>query len=448
MKAYILLAFLFLFSHVCGQNFNYDYSQTWVSKLFLSKPDSQKGCYVNLTFEQALEVIKATDNLTLGIPKIVYLVGWQYNGHDDKYPAFFDANVLLKRSEDSTAIQSLRWLMREAKKYHTTVSLHINMTDAYEDSPLWKEYVEKDLISKNGDGSLKVIGEYNGRKAYQINYKNEWEAGYTQMRIDRLLEIIPELREAGTIHSDAWIARPSEGHNETVIKEAEYQKKAALYWRAKGLDITSEWVMDYMVGLVPFAWHFNGFLQKDYLNYPADVYTGTGINPDIKTSDHDLGFLFGTSCYGEPIWMGADCSKWEKNLIRDFMLKVPQYFFLNRLKRESVSGKGKNRTAYFSEGVAVSLQDSIVKQYDKILRKGNTICIPAVWRKDRGVLVYSDDEMKGKQLDVPYSWGNVREAVAYRITKEGLVEERKLLVSKGKIRMEGDLYTPYYILPF
>ena len=171
-------------------------------------------------------------------------------------------------------------------------------------------------------------------KQYQINYKNEWEAGYTQKRIDTLLSLLPELKEAGTIHSDAWIARPSEGHNETVIKEAEYQKKAALYWKAKGMDITSEWVMDYMVGYVPYAWHFNGFVQADYLKIPASVYTGTGINPDIKTSDHALGFLFGTSCYGEPIWKGADSRVWEKALIQDFMLKVPQYYYLNRLHRD------------------------------------------------------------------------------------------------------------------
>lgn len=93
--------------------FNYDYSQTWVSKMFLSKPDPKGGCIVNLTF--------------------------------------------------------------------------------------------------------------------QINYQREWEAGYTQMRIDKLLALIPELKEAGTIHSDVWIARPSEGHNETVICEALYQQKAALY---------------------------------------------------------------------------------------------------------------------------------------------------------------------------------------------------------------------------
>lgn len=93
----LLLVTLFCFFVNTVWAFNHDYSQTWVSKMFLSKPNPQGGCIVNLTFEQALEVIRVTDNLSLGIPKIVYLVGWQYNGHDDKYPAFFDANPLLKR---------------------------------------------------------------------------------------------------------------------------------------------------------------------------------------------------------------------------------------------------------------------------------------------------------------------------------------------------------------
>lgn len=346
--------------------FNYDYSQTWVSKMFLSKPDPKGGCIVNLTFEQALDVIRATDNLSLGIPKVVYLVGWQYNGHDDKYPAFFDANPLLKRDCDQTALESLRRLMREA----------------------------------------------------------------------------------GTIHSDAWIARPSEGHNETVICEALYQQKAALYWKSKGMDITSEWVMDYMIGYVPYAWHFNGFNQADYLKYPATVYTGTGINPDIKSSDHDLGFLFGTSCYGEPVWLGTDPRKWEKNLVKDFMLKVPQYFFLNRLDRDSVSGEGKNRMAWFSEGVVVSLKDSTVTQYDRVFRQKNTLCMPAVWRNDRGVVLYSENDCSDTQFDVPYNWGNVEKAKLYLVTLDGLKFQKEVTLKKGKLRLKLDGETPYYAIPY
>ena len=35
------------------------------------------GCKVYLTFERALEVLRKLDALSLGCPKVVYLVGWQ-----------------------------------------------------------------------------------------------------------------------------------------------------------------------------------------------------------------------------------------------------------------------------------------------------------------------------------------------------------------------------------
>ena len=445
MKKYIILLYLFICHYGQSTGFKHDYSQTWVSKMFLADPDLKGGSNVRINFEQALELIRQTDQLTLGIPKIVYLVGWQYNGHDDRYPAFFEVNRWLKRDCDETAEESLRWLIREARKHNTNVSLHINMTDAYDDSPLWDEYVEQDLISKNHDGQLKIIGEYNQRKAYQINYRNEWEKGYTQMRIDRLLQLIPELKASGTIHIDAWIARPSEGHNESIIVEATYQKKALLYWKAKGIDVTSEWVMDYMTGYVPLAYHFNGFVQADYLSTPANVYTGVGLNRDVQNTDLGLGFLFGTTCYGEMVWNNR--SDWEETLTRDFMLNSLQYFFLNKLERKSVEGTGENRIACFSDNVKVSLSDSTVRQGNRTMRNKNTVSFPAVWREDEGIIVYSTDRKGKNTFDMPYQWGNIESVTLYRITTTGLQKIRKLKVSGCRFKLELSPGVPYYVVP-
>ena len=445
MRKYLLLCCLCACQFCLGSNFKHDYSQTWVSKMFLANPDLNGGCDVKINFEKALDLIKKTDQLTLGIPKIIYLVGWQYNGHDDKYPAFFEVNRWLKRDCDETAEESLCWLIREARKYNTDVSLHINMTDAYDDSPLWDEYVEQDLISKNHDGGLKVVGEYNQRKAYQINYRNEWEKGYTQMRIDRLLALIPELKESGTIHIDAWIARPSEGHNESIIVEAGYQKKALLYWKAKGLDVTSEWVMDYMIGYIPQAYHFNGFVQADYLSVPASVYTGVGLNPDIQSTDFGLGFLFGTTCYGEMAWNNQ--ATWEETLTRNFMLNCPQYFYLNTLKRESVKGTGNDRIAYFNEGVYVSLPDSTIRQGNRVMRNRNTISFPAVWRKDKGLIIYTTSESGKYKFDIPSYWNEIKNVSVYRITSSGLQLIRKQKVKDFRLEMEVKKGLPYYVIP-
>jgi len=187
-----LLSFYKMADSKEGQ-FNHDYSRTLVMKMMLSIPDGKGGTNVYCDLDKALELIRQTDNITLGVPKIVYMVGWQYRGHDDLYPAFFEVNPALKRPGDENARESFLWFMREAKKYNTVISLHINMTDAYENSPLWQEYVDNDLISKNADGSLMIIGNYNNLKAYQINYRNEWEKGYAQMRIDKLLDLLPDL---------------------------------------------------------------------------------------------------------------------------------------------------------------------------------------------------------------------------------------------------------------
>ena len=109
-------------------------------KLFMCSRDGGGAVdRVHLTFADALNVARRIDNITLGLPKIVYLVGWQYSGHDSKYPAWDKVNERLKRSEDPTALDSLKLLIREARAFNTTISLHLNMIDAFTDSPLWDE---------------------------------------------------------------------------------------------------------------------------------------------------------------------------------------------------------------------------------------------------------------------------------------------------------------------
>ncbi|MCP4645504.1 MAG: hypothetical protein GY851_33985, partial [bacterium] len=225
------------------------YHQTLVTKIFLCSRGSDGAVdKVFLTFEQALNVIRRLDNLTCGIPKIVYLVGWQYNGHDSKYPSWLEVNEHLKRPEDATAVESLRWLMREGRKHNTIVSLHTNMFDAYEDSPLWDEYVAQDIIGKDTDGNV-ISGEvHGGQRSAQISYTQEWKSGLARKRIDGLLAMLPELREAKTIHIDAFHSCRPLGKDEpispylgyTMAQEAATQRKIYRYWRDQGLDVTSE----------------------------------------------------------------------------------------------------------------------------------------------------------------------------------------------------------------
>lgn len=429
-----------------------DYSQTLVMKMFLSKVNDCVSSTVFCNLDQALDIIKTTDQITLGIPKIIYLVGWQYHGHDDKYPAFFEVNPALKRTDNKNAHASLLWLMKNAAKYHTTVSLHINMTDAYEDSPLWDEYVSNDLISKNADGSLMVVGHYNNKKAYQVNYKNEWEKGYAQKRIDKLIGLFPPLKNAGTIHIDAWISHESKGHHESVEVEREYQKKICEYWRGKGITPSSEWYMDYMNGLIPHYWHFNHFAQSDYLKYSASFVTGSSLNPDLKRSDFGLGFLFGKSMYGENLFPNSLNGKfdgsWVPAFVREFYLNCPQYFFLNTIHRESVDGSGNNRVAIYSAGVVVSLADSTVVQNGLTLRMKDTIFFPAVWLNDGSYVLFSKASGTKIVRPIPREWKLSGYISIFEITNLGLKKVDYLDLSKrNEVSIAFKSNCPLLIVP-
>lgn len=103
----------------------YDYTRTLMLKLDLAIPEPGGGCRVMCTFDQALEMVKQIDRIMPGYQKVIYLVGWQYNGHDDRYPEFFEVNEHLKSPKDATARESLLRLVETAKNYHTVISYHI-----------------------------------------------------------------------------------------------------------------------------------------------------------------------------------------------------------------------------------------------------------------------------------------------------------------------------------
>ena len=375
-------------------NWHHDYHQTLTMKIMLAqvgwggkykKKDNGKS-KVYLTFVETLEVIKKIDNLTLSIPKIIYLVGWQYNGHDSKYPAWFEVNKALKRDEDESASASLKWLMKEARKYHTTISLHINMFDAYEDSPLWETYLKNDIIARNEDGSLR-----EGEWGYPISYAQEWKTGYAQKRIDSLCALLP-ISDAGTIHIDAFhswapIGKGGPGKRTfikgpispylgfTVYEETEAQINIFKYWSSKGIDVTSEGATflreDKFAGMQPMAWWVDWSLE-DYLNWPASFYSG-------GEDRRNLGKLFGTSMHGEDIVM-----KYPEKLIgfkKDFCTKSLVWYYLNQFDRKYYVRNEQLSMVQFSDGVVTKLQDDMysVLKNENLLVEGNDVFVPALW---------------------------------------------------------------------
>ena len=162
----------------------------------------------------------------------------------------------------------MKWLMTEGFKYHTTVSLHINMFDAYADSPLWDTYVKNGIIAKDEKGGL-LKGEVQGPKgqdpridtqSYYISYAKEWETGWPKSESMGFWPCFRSRRQArfistlfiSIVRSRTLIRRRSIRDlaksdkpispylNIPVEKETEAQRKIYRYFRDKGIDVTSE----------------------------------------------------------------------------------------------------------------------------------------------------------------------------------------------------------------
>ena len=374
-----------------------DYHQSLVYKIMNAYKDSEGNLKeVFFTFQQTMELIERIHNITLGMPQVVYLTGWQYNGHDSKYPAWEEVNEALKRPEDSTALESLRWLIREAKeRFNCVVSLHINIMDAYPESPYWDEYLEKDIIAKDKEGNPIACNEWSGMKAYAISYTKEWELGYTQKRIDKLLAMIPELAGTGTIHVDAFLGCRQKGREEPISpllgyskeEEAASMRKIYRYFRDKGLDITSEYAYglrdDRYVGLQPWCWH----QEHNVAELPDSLYCSTK-------------------------WVGCDMWFIENpqdppNCREKFYLEMVPWYFKNH--------SSSNTTFLDTEAT--------------------NVCLPAPWCKDKTAIAYSKDGYEEKTWELPPSWTGTKKVTISRLSWDGSESKGELEVKAGKITL-------------
>jgi hypothetical protein len=380
-----------------------------------------------LTFEEALEVLRKTDNLTRGIPKIVYLVGWQKGGHDHGYPSWDEVNPRLKRRQDATALDSLRWLIREARRFHTTVSLHLNMVDAYRQSPLWEEYVAKDCFAREESGRLLVAGiQIQGEDMYNVVYPREWEAGLAQRRIDRLVAMIPELKAGHTIHVDVfiaqrengkpispWHAKPEHG-GLTPEKYVETQRKIFHYWRDRGFDVTGEGIFwahppgEGFTGLQAMSWWYPG--DPGYQMQVPECLMARGRTD--RGGDGD--FRFGSSMHGEEIYQ-QDKERLP-GFLGMFCRTTLPWYYLSRLERKTFE-KG---VLTYSGGVAALAEDGVnlIRKGDFILRENDHLFVPALWQK-KEIIAYSRAGYENKSWQMPEEWSRTTSVDLYRITADG-----------------------------
>ncbi len=443
------------------RKWNYDYSQTLWMKMYLAQPDFTKNISdVRITFAQALDLIKTMDALTQGIQKIVYLVGWQGLGHDDCYPEMEVVNEALKREEDATARDSLYWLFEQAKQYHTVVSFHGNLADAYTQTPCFPALVKGNAVVKNKDGEPTPIEVFNGRDGYKISYKGYYESGLFKELWDRFCAATP-VREAGTVHLDNFCIAQSLNPYTSVEDEDAARNKMLDYMQSLGIDVTTEYtyrelewradsrehpigkfyqtVVDPLpkgswqdapirtLGRIPASWWTSNLTAQDCMEIPPALYSGHLTDPALLR-------VFYGAMHGEDIWMkhGIQTENWAPEFLRQFCTLQLPYFYLNRLERRQLEKDGDEYTVVFSGGVKSCGREESISKNGIVLKKGGDVLLP-LDAKAQVFIAYSE---KGKSGEWNIPDAAFVQASVFEITPNGNVARGTAAVCRGKVTLD------------
>ena len=424
--------------------YNHMYHQSLVYKMLLATVNGK----VHLNPEQVLHIVREVNRITGGLKQIVYLAGWQFDGHDTGYPAWSETNPLLKCGGDATANESLVGLMRKALEFNAIVSVHINMSDAYEHSPLWKTYQQEDLLVRNKDGTLFKGEVWDGGQSYLVSKKREWESGFAKKRIDELLAHLP-LQKQGTVHIDAFEPRPNPYHGITVEEDADAMAKVVKYWISKGVDVTTEWFHPSLAGLTPMVWHLNTE-EADRLKYPASFLCGGGSEWNFRRRKWTMDTYGanwirqpGAGCLYERAWgEGLSHEFRETEVITDkfidgFCLKLLPWYALNRLQILQHVHTSEGYEVHYSEDVVAQISDDgqsfTLKNGDRILVDGHDVCMPALWRENE-IWVYSRDGMRKEWL-LPEEWKHVTNLSCGDL-RNSQKPRRQIHVEQGRFSLE------------
>lgn len=432
----------------------HDYSQTLVGKLFLSQAhydeefklrDNGKQT-VYMDCEQALDAIKAMDAITMGLPKIIYLVGWQYNGHDSKYPAFFECNEAIKKPGDATAYESVLNLMEESRKYHTAVSFHINMFNCYDDSPLFEKYKQDDVLARYENGAY-VHSDWG----WTVSYARDWATGNAQARLDKLCEFFP-ISKSGTLHIDAfhssvpvpvvegddvhirYMSPISPYHNLTKQDELDAQLSIIKYLDAKGIDVTCEgWSSDAFSGYIPAVWH----------KTVKDLFLTKTPRQISYTNSNYLGGAFGHNANMESAFRSGGETMAEKaeTFKKEFCKNSLPFFFLSRLTPVAYvkSTACNDSEVLFTEGVKTCYIEDGNKFYmykDGVqLADAGDLFVPAQWVGDNVMVAFSESGYDQRVWTLPAGIKAGSSAKTYVVDAEGQHYAGKVRVRDRKVSL-------------
>ncbi len=405
------------------------YANKPFSKMWLDRRE-QTGI---VTFEQVLDRVKEWVNLTDDAPHVVYMVGWQYTGHDTGYPAIEKVNERLGGRE------ALLKLFEDVKQYNTTLSFHDNYDDAYPGSPAW----DPDIICRDAKGNLMEGGIWGLEPPYLIStYKYAQKYGLERVR--RTLELYPI---AETYHTDVLAGGYMGGRKHDFDPESpagaakNFEGKVAIIkeFNKGRVDITTE---DFTGKFVPYVGGFLKIIDADHV-----YFRGEEKIPLIPFIYH------AKSCYGmrtrsDRAFMQAHlygANVGGSGSVQDYYLRVFPQLKLYGKEMMAHRRDGEVERVTYEDGSYVEVswgnnRYSVVVN-GRLIAKDFTSFVP------RSENVYYAYSRQGGMLSYPVVWQWRQDNI--KVTKlmaDGGEDPAVFNISDGMLDLSAEANTPYKVV--
>ena len=345
-----------------------NYKDAVVYKIFMTgkAPGGGRTKHMGTNLQDAMDIVRRIEKWTGGMHQIAYLVGWQFEGHDSKYPSWSEVCHLVEYPGADTSLGALRQAMRDAKAHNADLSLHINMNDAYTNAPDWQAYWDAGAICRTKDGKPAKHQIFAGEQSYHVDHIREWESGLAQKRIRGLVDMIPELKDSRTIHIDALFGTKDVFFGTSHKDDEKAIDKCIDLWHELGIDVTTEILFDVdHVGFFPSVYH-NNMDERHRLQVSPEELCGGDLEwccRDMNWYSFDEqwharapdGGVVYPEAWGESHWGDL-----EKNSLRDGKR------FLKGLYTHSMLCRWYNNHA--------PVRHEVDAEHYKVFRKGGVLC--------------------------------------------------------------------------
>jgi len=415
-----------------------EYSDTFVCKIFCSRPPSRSdrerlgvGAKPNVTttFAQSLEIVRKLYHLTHHRRQIMYLVGWQHLGHDDKWPDFNVVNPYLGGKAELINV------MNKAREYNAVISLHLNIDGSYKNSPAWRD----DVIARRPDGELMQWQEFNGWMSHHVSHQKDVRQGDLLARIDRLLDTLPLEK---SVHIDAMrYTNESWEPDGFIDMTAEFHawKKIYDHWRQRGISITTESASanPAFVGKVAGFWHLLGRVPgKEYFWFLAHRrWVGGGANSPERQ-------VFGTSRHRDI--NGREQTPMSE-LVEGYYLDTLVFQHLNHFEATDYEDDGNTLKISYGNGKCTATYDRAGDAL-RVVSGGIAIAVGSdrfVPVDETTILAYS--KIGGRQeWRLPMGWNEGRITI-HRLTEAGVGNRLAANVHEGRIVFDAPPSAPLLI---